>query len=767
MPINLQIYSVNYPLQYVTHSLYKIYLAFVVHFLTTFICIVCFLHICMLFMWQLLHGLQINNHNVTYSTHDDVVNIIRNAGKSLRMKVITPLLDPTMRTSVQLQQQVEISNNSNTLDQRDRPRMDELPAKTDTLPSAFTMGHTRETVIDDVPRQQLRKGEESPSLDRINQSGWDSSPDEAVPTPESSNHRQKFSYLSSGAGTLPITHKHSPRQHTLPSPSQSSKAKPFLSKNERAQTFSENTVIGKSATLSSHQQRDQPASSSSSDEEVESEFTKAVKKGKANLTNSPARKRSSTMPSKATRGRSLAGTNKDNSNSRESGLKTSKNAPSMISQPLAQAIMRKIDSIRINQEDEFSDDEEEPKNSPPRPKSYSGSKDKAAPPAPAPKPQMRRADTVDPSCIGGVDKGAKYSSQLSSTSDKQAQSDKEESLEEESGTMNWKSVLRPVQRTASGRGVDDYSRSRSNSSGSITKSPRKTHVKPSETTSGFGNEVNNGYQHSGRDPDVLPPPLPIINNRLSAEFLELPPPVDFMSVPGVETGETNTDDIIPPPRHRARDSESSPSPPPPPPPDSSPPRELLNNSGDLAGLQFSNGLPAVTHERDADNVPSPIPSPLNPSSFDADIESEALMPPYEFTLSKGAQDNVGFEIPTPPNDDRVTSQSNMATHKEPDLDEAIRQLQQLSDDLTPTPVEKNKHSSPKKSEMSTLKTDEPVTVKDSQIYVSPARNRSSTSSSNVSQPRAVSENQNQISRYMYIYSLYGMAVFCKRKETQH
>ena len=117
---------------------------------------------------------------MTYSTHDDVVNIIRNAEKSLRMKVITSLLDPTMRTSVKLQQQVEISS---TLDQRHTPRMDELPGKTDTLPSAFTMGHARETVIHDVPRQQLGKGEESPSVDRINQSGWDSTQDEAVPTP--------------------------------------------------------------------------------------------------------------------------------------------------------------------------------------------------------------------------------------------------------------------------------------------------------------------------------------------------------------------------------------------------------------------------------------------------------------------------------------------------------------------------------------------------------------------------------------------------------
>jgi hypothetical protein len=110
--------------------------------------------------------------------------------------------------------------------------------------------------------------------------------------------------------------------------------------------------------------------------------------------------------------------------------------------------------------------------------------------------------------------------------------------------------------------------------------------------------------------------------------------------------------------------------------------------------------------------------------------------------------NVGFEIPTPPgfeistppSDHVVPTESVNNGNTEPDLNEAIRQLQQLSDTLTVTPSENlsgTSHSSkqalsPKRSETLANRRDEQVTVAESPVYTPPIRSRSSTSSSNVS-----------------------------------
>ena len=837
---------------------------------------------------------QINGHNVMYSTHDDVVNIIRKAGKSLQMKVITPLLDPTLRTSIQLQKQVEISNSSNSLDRRDAKERDQVPIKIETLKKSPTSQRTskkpqretekpqRETVIDDIPRQQTIRGQESPGLDRINQSGWDSSQDEATQATTGLSQPAKFSYLQ----PLPTTRHDSPQMRSATPPAPSSLVTPTPSTKNEPQTTHwafEGTTISKSSTLPSLPSKDYPGfvdSSNSSENEEESDFTKALKKGKANLANSPAlRQRSCTMPSKplTTGQRSRlksygSESTQGHSDPTRTGMRkvhSEKNYAPAVRLPLAAALMRKIDSIQIEHHDEFSEEEED--TPPMRAKSYSVSQSETSiPPAIKPKPQIRRGYTVDPGSMENgrervpvvqdreVEPSPTWHAELkkSATTEKQTTSDGEDSSDGESGVMNWKSVLRPLKRTESGRaspGPDDQS-SRSNTAGDIRP---VRHVQLKSSTSAplakvlesdqqnHATDTSRGQLYTSNDdlittPDVyettmqeslqeihwrsnrdnkqaisdsrkplrsrpaveshlLPPPLPASHNLPSEEFVDLPPPVDFMSLYGVETGETSTDDVIPPPAHDGFYNEVSPSPPPPPPPDSSPPRESLDTS-ELDRVKFptpekrANAADhAVSPMADEVKVPSPIPSPLYPSSFDdADMESEALMPPQEFTHTREKnfereveQSDTGFEIPTPPELVSMPGRSNKNGNSEQDLDEAIRQLQQLSDNLSTSqagPQQTSLKSSPEKPKAprdgvamttrpvvkpeaprdSVAMTTRPVaksekdskmTVVDSPVSTPPVR-RSSASSSNLSPTKLATESHTS-SRYRKFYIQYA------------
>ena len=708
------------------------------------------------------------------------------------MKVITPNLDQAItRTSIQLQQQVEIVNTDDFQDRQGYGSEQPIPIEAPIIPSSAPMSHVmppssapmshvippsapmshvippssapmnhvmpqRETMIDDVPTRQSTRGEESPNLERMNQSGWDSSQDEANHTPTTPNHVHKFSYLHPTPGGVPyLTQQYSPKKHKTSVGSNGGSSTSLSSTNEPTQTILENTYgtgatsAHKSTTLlPSHQGYPPPSltnsSTASSDNEEESEFTKALKKGKEKLVNSPAtRKRSSTMPSNARRGiqHSHLATN--------SPVNSSKNAESTapaLREPLAAAIMRKIDSIRIDSSDQYKSSDEEDsfsKTPPTKLKSYIQpvKKEKAVPPAPKPKPQMQRAITVDPSLL--LDDNRQSGTITNNNTDRLVQKEQEQNSDEEStGPVNWKSVLRPVKRTESGRASPSPSDNRNNTS--QIQSPRRGSLKkPIE-------QVVNDLTQFGIDTgDYLPPPLPVNAYRLSVEFHDIPPPEDFLSLAGAETRETNTDHIIGPPSLNRIDD--YPSPPPPPPPNSSPPREPLDHS-QLIGVRFpplskrAATLPASTNE---DKVPCPIPSPMHPSSFDADMESEPILPPQEFTHRSEDQ---GFEIPTPPGFEISTPlPEEIVVGKKSDLDQAIRELQLLSEDLTIAPAKTSKgtpsahsgqqlDSSPKQQQQqpSTLPSsstvyEPPMTVDNNAVFIPPpTRSRSSTSSSNVS-----------------------------------
>ena len=722
-----------------------------------------------------LYILQINHHNVTYSTHDDVVNIIRQSGKSLHMKVVTPYMDTTLRTSMQLQQQVEIMSSTNSLDRQrsngSTPRMNSLRVPyTATTAQTSTAAGPRETMIDDLPvSQQQQRGGESPNLERLNKSGWDSSQDEATTTPTTPSRVQKFSYLHPVGGALPpATQHYSPKKQKVPPPVYQGSSTSLSSTSESVKSIPQSVPpLSKSATLPPNQTAYAPAPADSSEEEEEEEsaFMKALKSGKEKLVNSPSiRKRSNTLPPNtrnlaAQRGRlaNRGAAEAPVTGIRSSQSSTEKTGPTF-NQPLVAALMRRIDSVPIeNKQVSKSSDEDDSfsKTPPARSKNQVGRNEKVAPPAPKPKPQIRRAYTVDP---------RHHDAQFEDTSLQQSEPQggvsspgyeeqhREANSDEEggSGRMNWKSVLRPVKRTESGRaspGPVEAQRSRSNSQNQ------------SSTTHSTGEPVANNFTHFAMELDHLPPPLPAntINNRLSMEFLDLPPPEDFMLLLRAETGETSTDLTNSPSLQRRSSRPSSSradrtsSPPPPPPPDSSPPRELFDHSP-LVGVKFpllTKQAALATQDDASFKVPSPIPSPKNGGSFETEgMEPEAILPPNEFIPETKTQGNIGFriptrlgfEIPTPPCEYVVVSGKESAP---PDLDEAIRQLQLLSEDLTtPHTTTSSKGSSPqnkrwqdlgsgsKQETVTTISAPQPLTVS----YDAPQaiRSRSSTSSSNVS-----------------------------------
>ena len=706
---------------------------------------------------------------MTFSTHDDVVSIIRHSGKSLHMKVVTPDLDGTFRTSLQLQKQVEIvPSSSSQRSINSTPRVDNSHKGLYGSVTSHSLGATlpRETVIDDLPHpQQPTRGGESPNLERLNKSGWDSSQDEATNTPSTPSHVQKFSYLHPAG----MAQQHSPKKQPA-SPAYQGSSTSLSSTSESSQTIPEGVPhVTKSATLQPNQMGFLPASGNSSeDEQDESEFTKALKLGKEKLANSPAiRKRSNTLPSKT---RNLAAqrarmANRGPAECPVTGSKRNQdNTAPNSKQPLVAALMRKIDSVPMESDHvtKSSDEDDSFSKTPPaRSKSQIGHSEKAAPPAPKPKPQYRRAYTVDPrhhdmrvdgTSVHHLPKEAPGATGRSGSElehREEANSDDEGS----SGRMNWKSVLRPVKRTDSGRASPTPQESQRNRSNSQTKSsPAKSQLRSNEP-------VTNNLSEFAMESDHLPPPLPAntINNRLSIEFLDLPPPEDFMLLPGAETGETSTDLTSSPSLHQRHSRLSSgmpdrtPSPPPPPPPDSSPPREPLDHIS-LMGVKFppltkQAAFSTSTQDNMNFKVPSPIPSPMNTGSFETEnTEPEAILPPNEFIPESEVQGNVGFqiptppgfEIPTPPTEDMAGPSKNGAP---PDLDEAIRQLQLLSEDLTTAPPASKGASTLSKlgQDTSSMKPEtvvpappESVTVSDAQVYPQTTRSRSSTSSSNVS-----------------------------------
>lgn len=114
---------------------------------------------------------QVNGYNVTHSTHDDVVDIVRRSGPTLTLKVITPLIKPKNVSTTIIEQLTPISSpnrSKKSIHHHDSPRSSEKhPSSsreaTDRQEGAAGRGETRPRLLD------------SPIMGRIERSGWDSS----------------------------------------------------------------------------------------------------------------------------------------------------------------------------------------------------------------------------------------------------------------------------------------------------------------------------------------------------------------------------------------------------------------------------------------------------------------------------------------------------------------------------------------------------------------------------------------------------------------
>ena len=616
----------------------------------------------------------------------------------------------------------------------------------------------RETVIDGG-YPAMARGQESPGLDRIDQMGWDSSQDEEkIPTPTLFGKSEKFSYLNPIViHTMPSSKVESSRMQSIspPSPLPPQEENYNYGALESNQRACRKASKSQSSTPPYLPQKDYPQFghlSESSESENESDFAQALKKGRKQLANSPyqQRHRSSTMldkgrPSNPSLGSQLERQikevqqkwNKGSSHGPSTAPKNlSKNtkvdaASAFSTQPLAAAIMRKIDSIQIESSDGSSSEEEQ--GTPQIKTSMRISTEKSEQPPPVqPKPHFRRVQTVEVSdwrgngeCTMNSSSKKQLNSTLKSSTtgiESSSKNGQDVRLNEASGLMNWKSALQPtesgrkhkgpsIERTRSDISSQSppvrqfstkstaansapkvfNSTSKGMSSNNFSQKTAKRYD-PAETTFKNSPLYKSNAQHSFNENPItqigklsmesqeLPPPLPPVDNRLSSEFVDLPPPVSFVSVAGSSVGEFTTDDFIPTPAQDESDDEGSLSSPPPPPPDTSPPREPFDG-GSIDSIKFPTTKEDVT-------FPSPLPSPLHPSSFDADIGTAMLLPPHEFTHPQGPPSSVeeyeiGFQLPTTQKKvDTFPLSSEVGLGRASnDFDEMIHQLQQLSVNL--------------------------------------------------------------------------------------
>ena len=121
---------------------------------------------------------QVEGVNVTHSTHDEVVKIIRKAGDMLRMKVITPLIKPKS-VSQQYKKQITPVNTPES-------SRKELPILEETPPTKLENTTDRETVIGE---EATLSRTDSPMMADNEPTGWDSSQDDdpAISRDHSSN----------------------------------------------------------------------------------------------------------------------------------------------------------------------------------------------------------------------------------------------------------------------------------------------------------------------------------------------------------------------------------------------------------------------------------------------------------------------------------------------------------------------------------------------------------------------------------------------------
>ena len=236
--------------------------------------------------------IQVNGHNVTYSTHDEVVSIVRKSGGTLHMKVVTPTFKPRS-VSQQIKQQMtpvstpEASRKSSTTSKEESPK----PVMKSSILGDLKDGG-RETVIGGRS-STLPRSRGSPAPPRISRSGWDSS-QEDISTSTGSLNKSKGTrghpILTSTTSNPPSDHRPAEsyqmgsrsKSFTLPPPDY-----PKAEKNSNLKDISESD--------------NSQSEAEEEDGEEESSFAKALRERKSELAKRSAEKlrvRAQTMPEK-------------------------------------------------------------------------------------------------------------------------------------------------------------------------------------------------------------------------------------------------------------------------------------------------------------------------------------------------------------------------------------------------------------------------------------------------------------------------------------
>ena len=717
-----------------------------------------------------------NGHNVTYSTHDEVVNIVRKSGTSLHLKIITPLIKTKSASTVIRERLTPVSTPDQMRRFADTP---ESPAKFSSTEMLASLEESpdRETTIQGRGRRLL----DSPVLARIDRTGWDSSQDDL----NSSDQYRNSSHSSRHIAPVQPSPSRSPvpgvRAYPIldSSQDQEMRSQPEAYTPQWEYNFPEEDMQARSATQPTFPPRDYPtiketvditdlsANSLPNDEEDDdSVFTRAIRERKEKgLTKIDPiqRVRAATMPEGEERPKlissrrdtlsankpPLSPTEKEKaeplsflerqlqqaSKDRDQRMSLSrprmkevKKAESVSVSPahnsLAEAVMRKIDSVVVNNGKDHSSSSEEDELSDRSPVRYSlqrkaqeqrksSKESKGPPPVVKPKP-LYKSKTVDygfegrstgenpktPTMEEDRDASFTWNVQLKKTPQniRKGENSQEEPKEDADGgsPVNWKSVLKPTVTNGRASPLSEYSqptgevvsstrqfRQARPSSPAELKQPvvakvfeaeptaatqskipfqvQRQHIGNLPQSSSEGISLYEGgsvtampkyYQSTSREsfdetyweggsekmsdgshrPSVegksapeemqLPPPIPMSEKRISAsesiEELPPPPPPDaFVTLDGIDGGETSTDDIIPPPSFPGHISAFTT---PPPLPNTSPPK-VVPGSNLPPGVEFLviNGQSSVPHD-----IPSPIPSPLE--QIEA-TESESLLEP--------------------------------------------------------------------------------------------------------------------------------------------
>ena len=238
-----------------------------------------------------IFGLQVNGHNVTYSTHDEVVAIVRMSGGTLHMKVVTPLIKPKS-VSQQIQQQMtvstpESSRKSSTTSKEGSPK----PIMKSSILSELKDGG-RETIVGGGS-STLPRSRGSPAPPRISRTGWDSSQEDII---SSIRSRNKSDEMMKGHPILKSTTSNPPSEYRRPAESyqMSVRSKSFtLPPPDYPKAEKSSTLKDISETDSAQNEADQ--------EEEESPFAKALRERKSELSKCSVEKlriRANTMPEK-------------------------------------------------------------------------------------------------------------------------------------------------------------------------------------------------------------------------------------------------------------------------------------------------------------------------------------------------------------------------------------------------------------------------------------------------------------------------------------